>query len=111
LSAVPGAPEKDREDVRVAGECSGASSSKLKLSDEDDRIEVEFELDQNRVGVRWSVVLRQKGAVVLRTTRVTRAPSSSFEARVVASNRAGVDTFAATAIRRGETCAARASWR
>jgi hypothetical protein len=111
LTATPGALAKDREDVRVAGACTGATTSKLKLSDEDGRIEVEFEVDQNRVGVRWSVVLRQSGRVVQRATRVTRAPSGSFEARFVASNRGGVDSFAASASRAGETCRARASWR
>jgi hypothetical protein len=57
-ATVPGAPAKDRE-VRVAGSCTGANSSKLKLSDENGRIEVEFEVDQTRVGVRWTVRLRQ----------------------------------------------------
>ena len=110
LWAAPGAPAKDREDVRVAGTCTGASSSKLKLSDEDGRIEVEFEVDQNRVGVRWRVVLRQNGRVVRRTARVTRGPSGSFEARMLAANRPGADRFAATATRAGETCRASASF-
>jgi hypothetical protein len=110
LWAVPAVPAKDREDVRVAGTCTGASSSKLKLSDEDGRIEVEFEVDQNRVGVRWRVVLRQNGRVVRRTTRVTRRPSGSFEARLLAANRPGPDRFAATATRAGETCRAAASF-
>jgi hypothetical protein len=111
LYATPGAPAKDREDVRVAGTCTGPSSSKLKLSDEDGRIEVEFEVDQNRNGVRWAVVLRQGSRVVQRVTRVTRGPSGSFEARFVAPNRAGADTIAASASRPGETCRARAVWR
>ena len=55
---------KDPE-VRAAGDCTRASSSKLKLSGEDGRIEVEFEVDQNRVGRRWSVVLRQNGGYML----------------------------------------------
>ena len=106
-TAAQAASAKDG-DVRVAGRCSGASSSKLKLSRENGRIEVEFEVDQNRNGVRWAVVLHQNGAVVSRLTRTTRAPSGSFEARVLAPNRAGVDTFVATATRRGETCRASA---
>jgi hypothetical protein len=111
LYAAPAGPAKDRDDVRVAGTSTGPSSSKLKLSEEDGRIEVEFEVDQNRAGVRWTVVLRQKGAVVMRATRVTRGPSGSFEARFLARNRPGADTFVATASRPGETCRARASWR
>jgi len=111
-AAVPAAvagPTKDG-DVRVAGTCTGGSTSKLKLSDENGRIEVEFEIDQNRVGRTWSVVLRRNGSVVAQQTRVTRAPSGSFEARLVARNLAGSDRFAATATRPGETCTARAAW-
>ena len=96
--------------VRVAGTCTNASSAKLKLSDEDGRIEVEFEVDQNRVGRKWSVVLRQNGTVIRRLTKVTQAPSGSFEARVLARNSAGTDRFVATATRPGETCTARASF-
>lgn len=109
VPAVSAAPAKDPE-VRVSGNCTKASSAKLKLSTEDGQVEVEFEVDQNRVGRRWSVVLRQNGAVIRRLTRVTRAPSGSFEARVLAPNRAGVDRFIATATRPGETCTARASF-
>ena len=43
-------------------------------------------------------------------TRVTRGPSGSFEARIVAGNRAGADRFVATATRSGETCTARATF-
>jgi hypothetical protein len=108
LAAAPTAPAKDG-DVRAAGTCSRGSTAKIKLSDEDGRIEVEFEVDQNRVGVRWAVRLRQNGRVVSRTTKVTRAPSGSFEARMVVPNRAGADRFVATATRRGEICRAQAS--
>ena len=108
LVAVPTTSAKDG-DVLVRGACTGATTSKLKLSDEDGRIEVEFEVDQNRNGVRWNVVIRQNGRSVARLVRVTRGPSGSFEARIVAPNRAGTDTFAATATRAGETCRARAA--
>ena len=108
LAAAPAAIAKDG-DVLRAGTCTGASTSKIKLSQEDGRIEVEFEVDQNRNGVRWNVVLTQNGQRVARLSRVTRGPSGSFEARVVRPNRAGVDAFGATATRAGETCRARAS--
>ena len=113
LAVVPAALAKAGKDgdVRVRGVCSGASTSKLKLSNEDGRIEVEFEVDQNRVGRTWNVALRQNGVVVRRLVRVTRAPSGSFEARAVLGNRAGTDRIAATATSRtGETCRASASF-
>ena len=111
LVSAPAGIAKDRDDVRVRGTCTGGSTSKLKLSAENGRIEVEFEVDQNRNGVRWNVVLFQNGSRFARLTRVTRAPSGSFEARVVAPNRAGADRFVARATRAsGEVCIARASF-
>ncbi len=109
LAAAPQGTAKDG-DVRVSGRCTKASTAKLKLSEEDGRIEVEFEVDQNRNGVRWNVVLRRNGAVVRRTTRVTRPPSGSFELRALAANGGGADRITATATRRGERCSARASF-
>ena len=108
LSAAPAAVAKDGDILR-RGVCTGVSTSKIKLSDEDGRIEVEFEVDQNRTGVRWNVVIRQNGRSVANLVRVTRGPSGSFEARIVRPNRPGTDTFVATATRSGETCRARAS--
>lgn len=108
MTAAPAAVAKDGDILR-RGACTGASTSKIKLSEEDGRIEVEFEVDQNRNGVRWNVAIAQSGGRTWRFVRVTRAPSGSFEARIVAPNRAGTDTFVATATRTGETCRARAS--
>jgi hypothetical protein len=108
LTIAPAAVAKDGDILR-RGTCTGVSTSKIKLSEEDGRIEVEFEVDQNRNGVRWNVVIRQNGRSAANLVRVTRAPSGSFEARIVAPNRAGTDTFVATATRSGETCRARAA--
>ena len=110
LAVAPASMAK-RGDVRVPGTCTGASTSKLKLSDEDGRIEVEFEVDQNRNGVRWTVAIFQNGKRIARMTRLTRPPSGSFEARIVAPNRPGRDAFRARAVTRsGEVCVARASF-
>ena len=49
-------------DILVRGSCTGSSTAKLKLSEDDGRIEVEFEVDQNRNGVAWTVVLERNGA-------------------------------------------------
>jgi hypothetical protein len=110
LAVVPAGVAK-RGDVRVAGTCTKASTSKLKLSEEDGRIEVEFEVDQNRNGVRWTIALNQNGRQRARMTRVTKAPSGSFEARILAPNTSGADTFRARATSpSGEVCTARASF-
>jgi hypothetical protein len=109
LLLAPAVAAKDGRDIRVAGTCSASTTSKLKLSPEDGGIEVEFEVDQNRNGVRWGVVLFRNGTKVASRTHVTRAPSGSFESRFVTGNRAGVDRFVARATRSGEVCTARAS--
>ena len=109
LAVVPVAAAKDG-DVRVAGTCTRSSTAKIKLSEENGRIEVEFEVDQNRNGVRWAVVLRRNGQVIRRTTRVTRGPSGSFELRALAANGAGADRISGVATRRGESCRAAASF-
>jgi hypothetical protein len=111
LVAAPVSSGKDG-DVLVRGTCSGASTSKLKLSEEDGRIEVELEVDQNRNGVRWTATLRRGGGQLLFSgTRVTRPPSGSFELRRVVANRPGNDTIRARATRSGETCRATATFR
>ena len=110
LGATPIASAKDG-DVRVAGICTKASTSKLKLSAENGRIEVEFEVDQNRNGVRWVVGVTQNSRKVFAGTRVTKAPSGSFGARLLARNTAGTDRFVAKATSpSGEVCTARASF-
>ena len=110
LVAVPAGMAKDG-DIRVRGTCTKSSTSKLKLSEEDGRIEVEFEVDQNRNGVRWNVVITQNGKRAARMSRVTKAPSGSFEARIVAPNTSGKDTFRARATSpSGEVCTAQASF-
>ena len=97
-------------DVLVRGTCTGRSAAKLKLSGENSRIEIEVEVDQNRNGVPWTVVLTRDGTRVARATRVTKAPSGSFSVRKLVANPAGVDVIRAVATRRGETCTIRASW-
>jgi hypothetical protein len=99
-------------DVEVRGTCSGRSQAELKLSDEDGRIEVEFEVDQNRVGQRWQVVVLDDGARALRTRATTTAPSGSFEVRTVVADGAGRDVIRARArnLSTGEVCRAVARW-
>jgi hypothetical protein len=92
------------------GTCSESSSAKLKVSRDDRRIETEFEVDQNRNGVRWKVVLRRNGKRVVATTATTRAPSGSFELRRMLTDGPGADRVTATATSpSGETCTARAT--
>ncbi len=105
LAAVPLAAAKDG-DVRVSGRCTKASTVKLKLSEEDGRIEVEFEVDQNVVGDTWKVQLLRNGERFFQGRATTVAPSGSFEVRRVISDPAGADTVRAIAKNpaTGEVC-------
>ena len=76
-------------DVIRRGNCSGSSDWKLKLSPEDGRIEVEFEVDSNVAGQTWQVRLTKNGNQIFSGSRVTRGASGSFELRRVTSDPAG----------------------
>jgi hypothetical protein len=107
LLAVPAASAKgSHPTLSVRGACTQQSTSKLKLSREDRRIEVEFEVDQNRNRVPWNVTLRSNGVRVASFTATTRAPSGSFEVRRLLADRPGTDRISARAVRSGETCTA-----
>jgi hypothetical protein len=107
LAVTPFASAKGGDGIRVRGVCTQSSTAKLKLSREDGRIEVEFEVDQNRNGIPWKVTLRRNGSLVATRTVVTRAPSGSFSFRRVISGAHG--TVVAVATRSSdERCTARA---
>ena len=111
LASPPTSFGKDGTDVKKSGACSKGSSWKLKLSAEDGKIETEFEVDQNRRGVTWQVVLRLRGAIVFKGTRVTRGPSGSFTVRRLLADRPGADRVSARATSpSGEVCRAVASY-
>jgi hypothetical protein len=91
--------------VLRTGKCSGTTTWKLKAKREDAGFETEFEVDQNRVGRRWNVVLRRNGVVVFRGVRRTVAPSGSFEVRRILRG-GGRIVATAKALSTGETCRA-----
>jgi hypothetical protein len=98
-------------DVTKTGTCSKSSSAKLKLRAEGSRIETEFEVDQNRSGVRWTVTMRRNGALSVSTRATTRSPSGSFSVRRLLANGSGRDIVSARAVSpSGEVCTARATF-
>jgi hypothetical protein len=111
MLAAPVPAMASSRDVVKTGSCSGRSEWKIKLSPEDRGIEVEFEVDQGRVGDTWRAVVRQNGDVLKRGRRTTRGASGSLEFRAVGDNAAGADRFKARAVNTStdEICVARAS--
>jgi hypothetical protein len=96
--------------VRVAGDCTGDSTAKLKVKRDRGRLKAEFEVDQNSSGVRWAVQLSRNGTVAVDTTRKTHAPSGSFSIERRLANGAGPDTISAKATSpTGEVCTASAT--
>ena len=98
-------------DVIRQGSCSGSSDWKLKLSPENGKIEVEYEVDSNKVGQRWRVKLFENGNRIFRGTKTTQGASGSFTVRTLGNNTAGSDSFRAHArnLAGGETCGGAAS--
>src|SRR4051812_49675263 len=69
LAGTTNAVAKGGNDVIRRGSCSGSSDWKLKLSPEDGRIEVEYEVDSNKVGQHWRGKLYEKGKRSFRRTK------------------------------------------
>jgi hypothetical protein len=104
--AKPPVMRAANNDVVRSGSCSGSSDWKLKVGADDGRLEVEFEVDQNRNGQAWNVVLKHNGNAFFNGQRTTQAPSGSFEVRKFTGNSAGTDTIVgkATNLKTGEVC-------
>jgi hypothetical protein len=111
LVAVPaGSAKTGDRSIRIHGVCTQQTTSTLKLRREDRGIEVEFEIDQNRNGVPWTVTLSRNGRTVTSFTATTRAPSGSVEIRRILAGRLGTARITARATRAsGETCTAAGS--
>jgi hypothetical protein len=93
--------------VKVTGSCTGSSTSKLKSKPDNSRLETEFEVDQNRSGVKWKVRIRLNGDLVVAKSVTTKAPSGSFSIERRLKNAAGSDRITARATSpSGEVCTA-----
>lgn len=88
------------------GDCTGSTNWKIKAKPDDGRIEVEAEIDSNRVGQTWRWTLTHDGGVSARGTSVTRAPSGSFTVTRRLVDSAGSDTFVLRATHGSEVCRA-----
>jgi hypothetical protein len=112
LLVPAGIASAGQNDVIREGSCADASDWKLKVSPENGRLEVEFEVDQNVSGDRWRVRIRHDGDLAFRGIRTTRGVSGSFEVRIVENDTAGPDAFRARArnLSTDEVCVGRATF-
>jgi hypothetical protein len=106
ISVAGPAQAKGGDDVVRRGSCTGATHWKLKVKPDDGRLEVEAEVDSNRVGQTWHWRLVHNGSTSASGTRKTTAPSGSFEVHRRMVNRPGTDTVTlrASNARSGERC-------
>ena len=94
----------------VNGRCSGAATAKLKAKHDGGRLETEFEVDQNRSGVRWSVRVTRNGKVAVSTAATTAARSGSFSIERRLTDGPGTDRIVARATSSsGQVCTASVS--
>jgi len=106
LAAAASAPAKGGDGILKSGSCSGSANWKLKAKHDNGLIETEFEVDQNVVGKKWKVVIRQNGVKRFSGVKTTKAPSGSFTVRRMLDNKAGADRIVAKAraLSNGQTC-------
>ena len=92
--------------VRNSGACTnGPGVWQLTGKPDNGRIEVEFEVDTNRVGQTWHVRITDNRHLVVSRDMTTVAPSGSFTVHARPDNRAGVaDVIRAHAFRGDQVC-------
>ena len=107
LSAAPAQASGD--EVRRTGSCTGSANVKIKAKHDDGRIELEAEVDSNRIGQVWRWSIRHNGDLAFVGRARTVAPSGSFEVERRALNAAGIDSFKFRAKHRpsGQVCVVR----
>ena len=102
----------DDNEVRTNGSCSGSTDWKMKAKSDDGRIEVESEVDSNKVGQTWNWKLKDNGVQVSSGSSTTTGPSGSFEVERKPANQAGTDHFVFRAVnpKSGEVCRGTVAW-
>ena len=104
--------DDDRDEVRRSGRCSGSARWEIKAKYDDDRVELELEVDGNRRGQAWRWSMRHNGSVSARGTAVTRGSSGSFEVERLLTDLSGTDRFEIRArnAASGESCRGAVDW-
>jgi hypothetical protein len=110
--APAAAGDDDDDRVQRHWSCSAGTEWKIKAEADDGRIEVEAEIDSNKVGQSWSWKFKDNGSVFATGMSTTTAPSGSFEVERKPANKAGTDNFVFRAVhpKSGEVCRATVSW-
>lgn len=115
LAFAPGATQArdgggDRPQVLAPGACGHGARSWLRLRGRDSAIAMDFEVDENRAGRRWKIVVVHERRVAWRGWGRTHAPSGSFSLEQRVADWPGPDQVMVRAVGpRGITCQATAT--
>jgi len=90
--------------VVKTGACSDGAHWKLKVKNDDGRLQVEGEVDSNVSGQTWSWRIKDNGDVAASGSAKTGGRSGSFSVERRIANRAGTDKVTFRASHSGETC-------
>jgi hypothetical protein len=92
--------------VRVVrtGTCSDGAHWKLKVKRDDNRLEVEGEVDSDQSGQTWAWRIDDNGSVAAQGSTMTRGRSGSFSVERKIMDKAGADTITFHARHDGESC-------
>ena len=92
--------------VVKTGGCSDSAHWKLKVKTDDNRLEVEGEVDSNRSGQTWKWRIKDNGSLVTKGSATTGGASGSFSIERKIANQAGTDhvVFRAKYPATGEVC-------
>jgi hypothetical protein len=105
LTATPASAGGGGDDRVVrTGSCSGSADWKLKVKTDNNKLEVEGEVDSNKSGQTWAWKIKDNGSVVAKGTARTAGPSGSFSVERRIANQAGTDRVVFKAKHAGQKC-------
>lgn len=107
LLAAAGPAAARGHGVTNHGSCSRHGTFKLTAKHDDRAIEIEYEVDTNRAGQRFTVRLTDNGAVIAKRSATTGGRSGSFTVSKRTADRAGADTVRARAVSGRNVCGGR----
>jgi hypothetical protein len=94
----------DHDGVSRSGSCSDGSRWELKVKSDDNRLEVEGEVDSNRSGQAWAWRIKDNGAAAAKGRATTGGRSGSFSVERKVADKAGTDQITFRATYAGEVC-------
>jgi hypothetical protein len=104
LAAAPAEAAGGSPAVQSSGACIGGGVWKLKAKHDAGRIEIEYQVDTNRPGQTFRVMVTDNNVFVFNGTKITTAPSGSFTLNLRPANRPGPDVIRTKATFTGHTC-------